>query len=148
AKPGADYVAVSGTVTFAPGQTTATVPVTVNGDVLDEYDELFLVAFTNPTNATIGGFYGLGFGQINDDDALPTIGPDFGAPSVAEGSTDSVVPLNVSLSAPSGRTVTAHFTMPFAGGNGVATPNTDYVVASGDITFAPGTTHATVPITI
>src|SRR5262249_6497475 len=92
AKPGADYVAVSGIVTFAPGQTTATVPVTVNGDVLDEYDELFLVAFTNPTNATIGGFYGLGFGQITDDDALPTIVPDFGAPSVAEGSTDSVVP--------------------------------------------------------
>src|SRR5262249_3032348 len=85
AQPGAHYVAASGTLTFAPGQTSKSIPITVRGDVLDEYDELFLVGFSNPTNATIGGFFGLGFGQIIDDDALPTIVPDFGTPSVAEG---------------------------------------------------------------
>ena len=39
-----DYTAASGTLTFAPGQTTKTVPVTVKGDVMVEPDEAFLVA--------------------------------------------------------------------------------------------------------
>ena len=44
-----------------------TVPITVLGDTSDEPDEWVPVHFTNPTNATIGG-YGLGFGLIRDDD--------------------------------------------------------------------------------
>ena len=55
-------------MTFAPGQTTQTVPVTINGDTLNEPDELLIVSLTNPTNATIGGFLGLGFGTIINDD--------------------------------------------------------------------------------
>ena len=110
AKPGDDYFTGSGTVTFAPGETSASVPITVKGDVLDEYDELFLVSFHAATNAKIGGFYGLGVARITDDDALPTIVPDYAATSVPEGVTDSVVPLNVSLSAPAGRTVRARTT--------------------------------------
>ncbi len=148
AKPGDDYYTGSGTVTFAPGETSASVPITVKGDVLDEYDELFLVSFQAATNAKIGGFYGLGVAKITDDDALPTIVPDYAATSVPEGVTDSVVPLNVSLSAPAGRTVRAHYTMPFPGGNGVAEPGADYDVASGDVTFAPGATHAEVLVNV
>ena len=63
-----DYVASSGTVTFAPGETTKTVPITINGDTAIEPNEALLVAFSAPTNATIGGFYGLGVGMITDDD--------------------------------------------------------------------------------
>ena len=63
-----DYQAASGTVTFAPGQTTKTVAVTINGDTLKEPDERLLVSFRNPVNATMGGFYGLGFGIITNDD--------------------------------------------------------------------------------
>lgn len=36
ATAGVDYVPTSGTVTFAPGETTKSVPVTVNGDLIDE----------------------------------------------------------------------------------------------------------------
>jgi hypothetical protein len=63
-----DCTAPSGTVTFAPGQTTKTVAVTIGGDTLDEQNERLLVSFTNPVNATIGGFYGLGIGTIINDD--------------------------------------------------------------------------------
>ncbi|HZJ26215.1 MAG TPA: Calx-beta domain-containing protein [Acidimicrobiia bacterium] len=63
-----DYTAASGTLTFAPGITNATVAITVNGDTLPEADEIFAIAFTNATNATIGGFWGLGFGTIQNDD--------------------------------------------------------------------------------
>ncbi|MGZ4705307.1 MAG: right-handed parallel beta-helix repeat-containing protein [Acidimicrobiales bacterium] len=64
-----DYVPASGTVTFQPGQTTATVSVVVTGDGLVEPDEYVVVSFRRPTNATMGGFWGLGFGVITDDDA-------------------------------------------------------------------------------
>ena len=41
-----DYAASSGTVTFAPGETTKTVPITVKGDTAIEPNEALLVAFS------------------------------------------------------------------------------------------------------
>jgi hypothetical protein len=63
-----DYVAASGTVTFAPGETKQVVSITVNGDTLEEPDERFLVSFTHATNARLGGYLGLGFATILNDD--------------------------------------------------------------------------------
>ena len=93
----ADYTAASGTVTFAPGQTSKTVPVTIKGDTLDEANESFYVAFSAPVNGVIGGFFGLGVGTITDDDPLPVINP--GSLTVAEGNAATkVVNLTVTLS--------------------------------------------------
>jgi glucose/arabinose dehydrogenase len=74
AKAGVDYVAASGTVTFAPGETGKTVPITVLGDTVDEPDLLYgewgLVSFSNvSSNATLDTrFFGLGLFIIVDDD--------------------------------------------------------------------------------
>ena len=46
---GGDYRAASGTLTFAPGQTTKTVTVLVNGDRIAEADEYFYVELTGVT---------------------------------------------------------------------------------------------------
>jgi Ca2+-binding RTX toxin-like protein len=62
-----DYTGTSGTLTFAPGQTTRNVSVSVNGDTEIEPNETFLVELTNPTNATIER--GVGTGTILNDDA-------------------------------------------------------------------------------
>jgi len=62
--PTSDYVAASGTVTFTPGQTTASVRITVTGNSLG-VDEYLVVSFTSPANAFMGGFWGLGFGGID-----------------------------------------------------------------------------------
>jgi hypothetical protein len=62
--PASDYTAVTATVTFTPGQTTADVPIVVSGDSTG-VQEYVVVSCTNPTNAYIGGFYGLGFGLID-----------------------------------------------------------------------------------
>ena len=52
---GADYVATSGTVTFAVGQTNASVSVTVIGDLLDEYpSENFFLVLTNASWVYLG----------------------------------------------------------------------------------------------
>ena len=63
-----DYTSASGTVTFQPGETAKTIAVTVRDDTIEEPDELFVVVFFRPQNATIGGFYGLAFVNLLDDD--------------------------------------------------------------------------------
>src|SRR5207302_191321 len=56
-----DYVAVpTTTLTFSPGQTTKTITVPVNGDMVDESDEAFTVNLFNPTNAILSGATGTG----------------------------------------------------------------------------------------
>ncbi len=77
ATAGSDYVATSGTLTFAPGVTTQSISVTVNGDTAIEPDETFSVNLGNPTNATIGD--SLGVGTITNDDLPPAAFTDTGA---------------------------------------------------------------------
>jgi hypothetical protein len=71
ADPATDYTPSSGTITFAPGQTSQSVTIPVTGDTIAEPDEYFVVSFANPTNAGIGGVYGLGFCTILNDDGAP-----------------------------------------------------------------------------
>jgi hypothetical protein len=66
ATAGSDYVATSGDLTFAIGQTVATFPVTINGDGTDEPNETLTVDLSNPVNAIIDR--GTGTGTITDDD--------------------------------------------------------------------------------
>lgn len=74
ATEGVDFIAGSGTVTFAPGDVSETVSVTVIGDDLDEppayLGEWGIVRFTNSSaNASIDpSFFGLGIVIIVDDD--------------------------------------------------------------------------------
>ncbi|HEY3052144.1 MAG TPA: Calx-beta domain-containing protein [Thermoanaerobaculia bacterium] len=49
-----DYLPSTGVVTFAPGTTSQTIPISIVGDLLNEDDETFTVNLTLPTNATIG----------------------------------------------------------------------------------------------
>jgi len=63
-----DYVADSTTVSFAPGATTGTITVHVNGDLTPEDVETFLVRLSNPVNAGIDD--GEGVGTILNDDGV------------------------------------------------------------------------------
>jgi hypothetical protein len=62
----ADYGSTSGTVTFAPGETSKDVVVQVRGDTIDEPNETFTVKLSQPTNA--GFADDTGVGTIIDDD--------------------------------------------------------------------------------
>ena len=62
-----DYVAKTGTLTFAPGETTKTVTIVVNGDSKKELDETFyLDLFGNSGNSLFTKKRGLGT-ILNDD---------------------------------------------------------------------------------
>jgi hypothetical protein len=50
---GTDYVPATGTLTFAPGQTTRTILVRTSDDTLSEGPETFVVNLSNPVGATI-----------------------------------------------------------------------------------------------
>ena len=142
-----DYVSSGGTVTFLPGETTAVATVAVRGDLLDEPNELVVVSFRNPTNAAMGGFWGLGFVTIVDDDSV-TVLP--GSASVLEtnGATTTLA-VPVTLSVPSARTVTVDWSTIVASGlTGQAAAGTDYVAAGGTVTFQPGETTATATVTV
>ena len=66
ATTGSDYQTVFGTLTFAPGETSKTVVVPVNGDLLLEANETFFVNLSSPTNALIADNQGVA--TIRDDD--------------------------------------------------------------------------------
>jgi len=141
ATAGSDYVATSGPLSFSPGTTTQTVTVTVNGDVLDEPNETFFVDLTNPSNATIADPQGIG--TIVDDDGTPSL--SIGDTSVTEGNSGTVnASFPVSLSAPSGQTVTVLY----ATANGTATAGSDYTARTGILSFPPGMTGQTVIVSV
>lgn len=143
-----DYLRTNGTVVIPPGQTTGTVTVTVTGDEIPEIDEYVVVAFSNPMNAAIGGFWGLGFITIEDDDQ-PAVLP--GTTSVVEGdSGTTLAQVPLTLSNASDLPVTVPWTTLHVPGGptGQADPSSDYHPASGTVTFAPGQTSATVTVEI
>ena len=68
AKAGEDFVAKSGQLTFAPGETTQTIAIPVWGDGLVEADESFQISLSNVTNALLATSEAIG--MLSDDDAI------------------------------------------------------------------------------
>jgi CSLREA domain-containing protein len=126
-----DFQAASGTVTFAPSDTSETVNVTVNGDVIDEgASESFTVNLSNAGGATI--LDGQAAGAITDDDAA-TISID--DETVTEGNTGTTpATFTVSLSTPSASTVTVDWDT----ADGTAVSPGDYAANIGTVTFMAG----------
>ena len=61
-----DYVATSGTLTFAPGETTKTITIQVKGDNKKETNETFFLNVSAALNAVLADSQGLGT-ILNDD---------------------------------------------------------------------------------
>lgn len=61
-----DYTSLTGSVTFAPGQTSKSVNVTVLSDLVSEFDEVFFLKLTGGEGANISDDTGTGT-IINDD---------------------------------------------------------------------------------
>ena len=142
ATAGQDYTAASGMVTFAAGQTSRQVTVTVAGDTATEADETFTLALSAPSGATVG----MATSTVtitNDDGPVVSISPV--SVSVAEGNSGSkTVTFTVGLSRASGSAVTVRY----GTANGTATAGQDYTAASGTVTFAAGQTSQQVTVAV
>ena len=69
AQAGVDYMAASGTLTFAPGERSKTVQVAILDDAHDEGEEAFTLALSNASGGVIAD--GQATGRIRNHDPLP-----------------------------------------------------------------------------
>ena len=138
----------SGRVTFDPGDSSEPIPFSIIGDVVDEFDETFSAALSNPAGGVITD--GSAVAVIVDDDAPPTI--SVGNAVIAEPSTGTAtLQFAVTLSAASGKTVGVQAatmddtSVPPATR---ATAQDDYEPAAGNVIFSPGVTTINLPVTV
>jgi Flp pilus assembly protein TadG len=134
----ADFEATEGTLTFAPGETTQTIPVNILDDTEDEADETFVVNLFTSVGANISD--NTGQGTIEDDDVPPTI--IIGDITVLESAGSAI--FTISLAPAGGQTATVQY----ATANGTARVNQDYSTASGTVTFLPGEASKTISVPI
>ncbi|MGH9557318.1 MAG: Calx-beta domain-containing protein [Terriglobales bacterium] len=142
ATAGVDYVSNSGTVNFAPPDTSKSITVTVNGDLLDENNETFFVNLTNASpGVTITNNQGVG--TITDDDTEPNL--SIGDITMAEGNSGTTnFTFTASLSPVSGRDVTVNF----ATENGTATQPADYSQTTDTLTIPAGAPSGTINVPV
>src|SRR5262249_43637288 len=138
---GSDFQSTSGSVTFAPGQTSRVINVPVYGDTTYEPDETFTVKVTG-----VSGWATLGRTQatvtiLNDD--VPTLSV-FNT-TVTEGNTGTPQPsFSLFRSAPTTQPVTVSYST----SNGTAASGSDYAARSGTLTFAPGQTSQVISVPV
>ena len=157
ATAGSDYIATSGTLTFAPGETSRTVAIIVNGDTTAEAKETFTVTLSNPSGATLTDASGTG--SITDPTTIPTP-PVTPVTPVTPVALPKVSIADLAVKEANG--THAHFmftatldkasatavSVGYATANGTATAGVDYTAAAGTISFAPGVTTQQVHVDI
>jgi hypothetical protein len=141
ATAGSDYQAASGTLPFAPGETSKTITVWVTGDRLGEPNETFIVNLSGATNANITD--GQAVGTIVDDE--PRISVSDVTKAEGKKNQTTLFTFTVTLSAAYDQPVTVSYRTV----DGTATTSDkDYVAQSGTLTFAPGETTKTITIQV
>lgn len=133
---GSDYTAVSGKLTFAPGETQKSILVPIHGDRAVEWNEAFSVNLHRPRHATISD----GRGVVTIVDSTPRLTIWGGWASEADGYIYFSVDLSTAYDLP--------VTVDYSTYDGSAFAGQDYVAASGTLTFAPGETTKTIAIAI
>jgi hypothetical protein len=141
ATPGVDFVPVSGTLTFASGQTSRTFTVPVLDDDLVDGPRTVSLALTSPVGADLGA-PGTATLTITDNDVAGTVQFAAGAFTVDEGAGTAHVIVRRSGGAAAGTGISYTVT------GGSATPGADFTLSGGALTFARGATTATIPITL
>ncbi|MBK8284248.1 MAG: hypothetical protein IPK97_04880 [Ahniella sp.] len=143
ATAGSDYAGFANSlVSFAPGETTQNFPVVVNGDLVNEANETFLVQLSMPANAGLAD--GEGQGTILNDDAATS---EFNINDVtqAEGNAGTTL-MSFTVTRTSGAGAASVFV---ASTDGTATAGTDYLaLASTQLNFADGDVSESVSVTI
>lgn len=118
-----DYLAASGTLTFADGQTSRLLNLEINNDARVEGDEVFTLSLGQPTGGATLGVPASATITVRDDDAPPSLSIDGGGCAVVEGNSGNADCAFVfGLSGPSVEDVT----FSTATANLSATAGTDY----------------------
>ena len=134
ATAGVDYVAPSGTVTIPAGATSASFTITPIDDAIGERDETLSIILSDPGDGSYDSFgSGAASATILDNDGGPTL-VTFSTmfADTSEAGPDATLTLSRS-----GGNVALPLTVGYYSFGGSATPGVDYVVPTGEVTFAP-----------
>ena len=139
ATAGADYTALSGTVSVSAGATTATVPVALVDDSVQEGSETVVLKLAAGSGYKVGS---------PDTHTLTIAASDpptasFARASQSAGEDSGTSDVTVSLSPAPLADLTLAYTV-----GGTATAGSDYTALSGTVTAPAGATAATIPVTL
>ncbi len=139
---GTDYTISASPITIPAGSMSGHATITINDDKFEDVNETVILTLGTPTNAkkATPNVY---TATISDDDIDLKIG--WASASSSGPETTTAVSLPVVLSAASTQTVTVTYDVVggTATGGGV-----DYTLARGVLTFPPGTTAQSIPMTV
>jgi hypothetical protein len=131
----ADFTSVSGSLSFAAGETTKNVVVPIINDSLDEDDESLMVIVSDFDAGSSSATLTSAIVTIVDDDSPPSL--NVNDVSVSEGNAGStIVSFTLTLSVPSGRPLSVTGSV----SGGTAVPGSDFIGFTNTLTFAPGET--------
>ena len=140
-----DYVGVTSTLTFLPGETTKVVPVTVLDCPDVEGFQSFTLELSSPTNATIARA-STRVGIVDNDTVVAT--PRLFVRDATVDEKDGNARVSVLLGGTSGQASASTVTVDYTTSTGTATAGSDYGTTSGTLTFLPGETAKTIPVSI
>ncbi|WP_170114188.1 Calx-beta domain-containing protein, partial [Kangiella spongicola] len=142
AEAGSDYVATSGTLTFAgTAGEVEVINVTINDDSLLEATETFEINLSNSSNTAVSINTPQGIGTITDNDAASIVINDV---TVDESGPNAIFTVTLTGNVQGG------FTVDYATADDTATAGSDYTATSNTLTFAGNngeTQTFSVPIT-
>jgi choice-of-anchor B domain-containing protein len=141
ATAGLDYVAASGTLTFAPGATVQPIDVTMLSDTIPELPETFFVNLSAPAGATLADAQGVA--TILDNDTTPSLALADATIEEGDQGTRQLVFTVTQSQAIAETTTVGFFTT-----SGTAVAPSDFTAASGTLSFPAGTTSQTISITV
>ena len=145
AKAGTDYTAASGTLVFAPGETSKTVRVAVLADEEAEGGETMVLTLSNASGAGLADARATG--TVSDPAQVAPAGPP-PAVSIADATVDEGPGAVLAFAVTLDRASQARATVDWETRDGNARAGDDYVAGSGTLRFSPGETAKTIEVTV
>ncbi|TCS36271.1 Calx-beta domain-containing protein [Paucimonas lemoignei] len=143
----ADFAATSGTVSFADGQSTATVTIAAIGDRNVEADENFTVELVNPgAGSTIDPTAATAAGTIRNDDV--DLALSVSEASVVEGDNGTAGQMTFTVTRSGDLSVATSVDWSVVAGTATAADFAGGVLPSGSVSFAAGETSKTITVNL
>ena len=140
AASGEDFTSPASPITFAAGSSTAILTLTPVNDTIAEGTETITLTLAP-------GSYGFGMASATcylNDNETPPVQVRFTSSSGSGSESAGTIEIPVTLSGAAAGEVTVQYVI----GGGSATAGVDYTFTAGVLTFAPGETAKTIPLTI
>jgi uncharacterized delta-60 repeat protein/uncharacterized repeat protein (TIGR01451 family) len=139
ARANIDYVPVSGSLSFAPGETIKSFAVSVLHNPQVTGNQIFFVQLSNPSNGVLGNPSTATVTVIDDDSGLSFSSATY---TVSKAGTNAVI--SVVRTGSTAGTISVNFAV----ANSTAQAGVDYVATNGTLTFPDGVTAGTFTVPI